>query len=69
MESKNREEEWVKNKPFLAPKWLARLIWFWVLKEGKEKDPYAVGYKTMLLGFGCALLISIPLIAVALITN
>lgn len=58
------KEEWMKDKPFLAPKWLAKLIWFWVLKEGNEKDPYAVGYKIMLLGFGCAAIIAIPLILV-----
>jgi len=33
-----KEEEWLKNKPLLAPKWLAKLIWFWVLKNEKDYD-------------------------------
>jgi len=58
------KEDWMKSKPFLAPKWMAKLIWFWILKEGKEKDPYAVGYKVIILAMGICVVIGVPLIMI-----
>jgi hypothetical protein len=44
------------------PKFMHNLIWNWILKRGEETDPYAVGWKVILIGGIIPLLIAIPIL-------
>lgn len=44
------------------PKPIKNLIWNWLLKKGEETDPYAIGWKVMLIGVVIPLLIVAPIL-------